>query len=108
VKFAFIDEERATWPVGAMCDVLAVSRSGFYAWKASPAPPRVLEDAKLVAEIKAAHKVGRGAYGSPRVFRALRKQGSRCVTRAVPSSSRAISAARAAAQAALNQAFATG
>lgn len=77
MKFAFIDEERATWPVGAMCDVLAVSRSGFYAWKTRPAPPRVLEDAKLVAEIKAAHKVGRGAYGSPRVFRALRKQGKR-------------------------------
>jgi putative transposase len=77
VKFAFIDEEKATWPVGAMCDVLAVSRSGFYAWKVRPTSPRTLEDAKRVVEIKAAHKVGRGNYGSPRVFRALRKQGKR-------------------------------
>src|SRR5579863_6130794 len=60
-----------------MCDVLAVSRSGFYAWKARPASARVVEDAKLVADIKAAHKAGRGAYGSPRVFRAPRKQGKR-------------------------------
>ena len=85
MKFAFIDEEKAKWPVVAMCDVLAVSRSGFYAWKARPASARVVEDAKLVVDIKAAHRAGRGAYGSPRVFRALRKQGKRvgkkfCVT----------------------------
>ena len=77
MKFAFIDEEKATWPVGAMCDVLAVSRSGFYAWKARPTSPRALEDARLVVDIKAAHKAGRGNYGSPRVLRALRKQGKR-------------------------------
>jgi putative transposase len=77
VKFAFIDEERATWPVDAMCDVLSVSRSGFYAWKVRPTSPRALEDAELVVDIKAAHKAGRGNYGSPRVFRALRKRGKR-------------------------------
>ncbi len=60
-----------------MCNVLAVSCSGFYAWKARPAAARALEDAKVVVDIKAAHKAGRGAYGSPRVFRALRKQGKR-------------------------------
>jgi transposase InsO family protein len=77
VKFAFIDEEKATWPVDAMCDVLSVSRSGFYAWKMRPTSPRALEDAELVVDIKAAHKAGRGNYGSPRVFRALRKRGRR-------------------------------
>jgi transposase InsO family protein len=77
VRFAFIDEEKATWPVDAMCDVLSVSRSGFYAWKTRPTSPRALEDAELVVDIKAAHKAGRGTYGSPRVFRALRKRGKR-------------------------------
>jgi transposase InsO family protein len=77
MKFAFIDEEKATWPVEVMCDVLAVSRSGFYAWKVRPTSPRALEDARLVVDIKAAHKAGRRNYGSPRVFRALRKQGQR-------------------------------
>ena len=77
MKFAFIDEEKATWPVDVLCDVLDVSRSGFYAWKVRPPSPRALEDAGLVVEIKAAHKAGRGAYGSPRVLRALRKRGRR-------------------------------
>jgi transposase InsO family protein len=77
VKFAFIDEEKATWPVVAICEVLAVSRSGFYALKARSASARAQEDAQLVVDIKAAHTAGRGAYGSPRVFRALRKQGKR-------------------------------
>jgi putative transposase len=77
VQFAFIDEEKATWPVVVMCDVLAVSLSGFYAWKDRPASSRTLEDEQLVVDIKAVHKAGRGSYGSPRVFRALRRQGKR-------------------------------
>jgi putative transposase len=75
VRFAFIDEEKATWPVEVLCEVLGVSRSGFYAWRERPPSPRALDDAQLVVDIKAAHKAGRGAYGSPRVLRALRKQG---------------------------------
>jgi len=34
-------------------------------------------DNQLVVEIKAAHEAGRGNYGSPRVHRALRKNGRR-------------------------------
>ena len=78
MKFAFIDEEKALWPVEALCTVLCVSRSGFYAWRRRPPSPRSCDDAKLVVEIKAAHKEGRQAYGSPRVLRALRKRG-KCV-----------------------------
>ena len=77
MRFAFIDEEKATWPVETLCEVLGVSRSGFYAWKVRPPSPRALEDAQLVVEIKAAHKAGRSAYGSPRVHRALRRHGRR-------------------------------
>jgi transposase InsO family protein len=77
VKFAFIDAEKASWPVDILCEVLGVSRSGYYAWKGRPAPARVVEDAELVVEIKAAHEVGRGNYGSPRVHRELRAKGRR-------------------------------
>jgi putative transposase len=77
VRFAFIDEEKAKWPIEVLCEVLGVSRSGFYAWRERPPSPRTLDDERLVTDIKAAHKIGRGAYGSPRVVRELRKQGRR-------------------------------
>jgi transposase InsO family protein len=77
VKFAFIEAEKARWPVDTLCDVLGVSRSGYYAWKVRPPAARTTEDARLVTEIKAAYAVGRGGYGSPRVQRELRKKGRR-------------------------------
>jgi transposase InsO family protein len=77
MKFAFIDAEKARWPVEIQCDVLGVSRSGFYAWKGRPESRRTLEDAEVLIEIKAASEVGRGNYGSPRVHRELRAQGRR-------------------------------
>jgi putative transposase len=77
VRFAFIDAEKAQWPVEVQCEALGVSRSGFYAWKGRPAAPRAVEDASLVIEIKAAHEAGRGNYGSPRVHHELRAKGRR-------------------------------
>jgi len=77
VKFAFVDAEKAQWPVEVQCDLLGVSRSGYYAWKDRPEAPRAADDAELLVEIKAAHKAGRGNYGSPRVHRELRAKGRR-------------------------------
>jgi transposase InsO family protein len=77
VTFARIHAEKATWPIELQCEVLGVSRSGYYAWKARPEAPRVRADAELVSEIRAAHVAGRGAYGSPRVHRELRANGRR-------------------------------
>ena len=77
MKFAFIHAEKARWPIEVQCDVFEVSRSGYYAWAARPASPRAVEDAALIVEIKAAHRTGRGAYGSPRVHRELRAKGRR-------------------------------
>jgi putative transposase len=77
MKFAFIDAEKARWPVEIQCDVFGVSRSGFYAWKGRPESRRMREDAEVLIEIKAASEVGRGNYGSPRVHRELQAQGRR-------------------------------
>ena len=77
MRFAFIDAEKARWPVEVQCEVLEVSRSGYYAWKGRPEAPRTLEDAALLVEIKTAYKAGRRGYGSPRVHRELRAKGRR-------------------------------
>ena len=60
------------WPVSTMCQVLQVSRSGYYAWLRRPASPRATRRAELAAQIRVAHADSRGTYGSPRVHRELR------------------------------------
>jgi len=34
--YRFIDEHKKAWPVLLMCDVLDVSRSGYYHWRGAP------------------------------------------------------------------------
>jgi transposase InsO family protein len=77
VKFAFIDAEKARWPVLVLCAVLGVSRAGYYAWKGRGPSARARADADLGAEIEAAHARSRRTYGSPRVYRALKARGFR-------------------------------
>jgi putative transposase len=76
MNFEFVLAGKAVWPVTVMCEVLRVSRSGYYAWQGRPASAREQADAELLVEIKAAHAVGRRHYGSPRVHLALRKSGT--------------------------------
>jgi putative transposase len=77
VRFAFIEAEKARWPIDVQCEVFGVSRSGFYAWRRRPDSTRASTDAALIVEIRAAHRMGRGSYGSPRVHRELRAKGWR-------------------------------
>ncbi len=39
VKFAFIRDHRAESPVEVLCQILKVSRGGYYAWSRRPAEP---------------------------------------------------------------------
>jgi transposase InsO family protein len=77
VKFVFIAAEKAVYPVGILCDVLGVSRSGYYAWSKRPEPARAKGDAELKAQIAAVHEKSRSTYGSPRVHAELRSKGVR-------------------------------
>jgi putative transposase len=60
VRFAFIGEEKARWPVGVLCDVLGVSRSGYYAWKHRPRSSRANDDARLVVDLLPRTRPGGG------------------------------------------------
>jgi putative transposase len=80
MKFAFIKEHRCTWPVKVICRVLAVSRSGFFAWLRRAPSPRTLWRDALAQKIRVVHDEHRRVYGSPRVQEALLAQGQRvCV-----------------------------
>lgn len=77
MKFAFIASKEVAFPVLAMCKVLGVTRSGFYAWKKRPKSARARADEQLGIVITAMHEKSRKRYGSPRIHRALRKKGVR-------------------------------
>jgi len=59
-----------------LCDLLGVSRSGYYRWQRQPTSARKRRDAELSAQIAAAHRRGRGAYGAPRIVKELREMGT--------------------------------
>jgi transposase InsO family protein len=77
MKFAFILAKSAEFPVFVLCAVLAVSRSGFYAWRRRPAAARVDSDAQLAAAITSIFRRSHGAYGSPRIHAELKARGIR-------------------------------
>lgn len=75
MKFAFIEAEKANAPVGLLCAVLGVSRSGFYASRKRPESARARQDRRLRVLCQEAHERSRRTYGSIRIHRALKKQG---------------------------------
>jgi putative transposase len=77
VKFAFIAAEKAHYPIQVLCEVLGVTRSGFYAWRKRPVSPRREADAQLLEQVRSVHQRSRRTYGSPRIHRELRACGKR-------------------------------
>lgn len=75
MRFAFIQQNQAVWPAHVQCDVLRVSRSGFYAWRGRQPSARQQRRKRLVASIRQIHADSRGTYGSPRVTAELRAGG---------------------------------
>ena len=57
-----------------MCQILQVSRSGYYAWVDRPPSDRQKRRDELVEQIRAAHADSAGTYGSPRVHAELVEQ----------------------------------
>jgi len=50
------------YPIGVLCDVFEVSRSGYYAWSLRPAPARATRDEQLRAQVVAVHRQSRSTY----------------------------------------------
>lgn len=75
MRFAFIDAEKAVFPVRLMCRVLDVTASGFYAWRTRPESRRAKRDRQLTAKVRAFHEASRGTYGSPRIYDDLKEEG---------------------------------
>ncbi len=68
---------RAEFPVRAMCRVLGLSPSGYYAWLKRTPPERARRDAELREKIEEAWEQSRRTYGRPRIHAELKARGER-------------------------------
>ena len=57
-----------------LCRVLAVSSSGYYAWRRRPTSQREMANETLLEAIKQAYDANLGIYGSPRIYAELKEQ----------------------------------
>jgi transposase InsO family protein len=62
---------------------LGISRSGYYAWRKRKPSQRAQNNQALMDHIRRIHKQSRKAYGSPRVYAQLKKQGYSCTKKRV-------------------------
>ena len=74
-RFAFIDREKVHHDVAALCRLLKVSRSGFYAWSSRPPSARAVADEVLTVQIRTAFDDNRRVYGAPRIHAELAEAG---------------------------------
>ncbi len=66
-RYAFVDRERAFYPVNLLCGLLRVSCSGFYAWRNRAPSLRKLADEVLAEQVAGFYRASRRTYGSPRI-----------------------------------------
>jgi putative transposase len=78
MKYEFMEEYRETYKVKSMCDVLKVSRSGYYAWSTRHPSSRQQANEELLERIRRVYCQSRRLYGSPRITAELNDEGVRC------------------------------
>jgi putative transposase len=66
-----VSANQAIYGIATMCRVLAVSASGYYAWRQRPPSARARADVELSTRIRAIHQYSRGTYGAPRIHQEL-------------------------------------
>jgi putative transposase len=75
VKYAFIGTQLRYHTLSILCQMLRVSRSGYYGWVNRPVSVKAQADDKLVAQIQRVHHEHRGHSGALKTWRVLQSQG---------------------------------
>jgi hypothetical protein len=71
VRYAWNQSQEGRFSVKAMCRVLKVRRSGYYAWKRPRSGERPAQSQRLDEAIRRVFDAHKGRYGSPRVTQEL-------------------------------------
>src|SRR6516164_1301865 len=83
MTFRFIDAHKSCWPVRLLCETLAVSPAGYYAWRQRPRSAQQQRQDMLLVQIRAIHAEVMGRYGSPRMHAELVARGYLCCVNTV-------------------------
>lgn len=79
MRYRFIEAHRQRWPIQVQCEVLQVSRSGYYAWRCRPVSAAAQRRGQLLRRIRAIRQRPHHAnYGAPRLHRELVAEGAPC------------------------------
>lgn len=74
MKYAWIREHRDSFPVAVMCELLGVSRSGYYAALERPVCPRAERSEKIRRSVRQAFEESYAVYGSTKVAEELARR----------------------------------
>ena len=77
MRYRAIQQHDRRYPIRLMCRTLAVSAAGYYAWRTRPESLRSIQARALRLAIRVVHQESRETYGSPRIWKALIKEGHR-------------------------------
>lgn len=78
MRYVFVREEAKNHSVEILCEMLEVSRSGYYAFCTRPLSAREKSDQRLLPMIKKIFDENRKSYGYRRVTQALKSFGENC------------------------------
>ena len=73
LRYQFVKGQRQYFSVTALCRVMQVSPSGFYAWRSRPESRRSHEDRVLLVYIRSVFAGSDSTYGSPRIWKELKE-----------------------------------
>jgi transposase InsO family protein len=78
VRYAFIRAQERMYRVTGLCAALAVSRSGYYAWRDRAPSARAVEDHRLLPLLRHIHQEMREEYGAIKLWREATRRGLAC------------------------------
>ena len=78
MKYAFVRANREQFRITCMCQVLQVSRSGYYDWAVRKESEHSQRDRVLLKEIRTIHQQMHEAYGATKTWRTLQQAGTVC------------------------------
>ena len=78
MKYEFIKANRSAFSIQKMCQVLGVSKSGYYKHQTNPESQRDKDNDMLLNRIQNIYKDNKGRYGSPRIKEQLEKEKVTC------------------------------